>query len=539
MRKTTYLKTTLIAIAMVLTSLSAIGQEISIYSTDFESASGFAALTTYNNVTPAIFGSGSQTWSVVMGCVSATSPLTGTQSMQMRSYASNTTLGSLTMNFDLPYVTKVTFNAMSVLPVTSLNAYYSTDYGVTWSSATAISIATTKTAYTFNISATGAYKAVRIKIEQPTNNVASGRLYIDDVNIYGMTPTTPIAATPSISVASGKYISQQNVIISSATNGASIYYTTDGTIPTNASTLYTTQIAVNSSQTIKAIAYATGDDPSLLSITTYTFPTNVSGISGLKTADVNGFYKLTSEAILTYQAPATYAKPKFVQDANAGIMIYDSNAKITTTYNQYDGITGLIGTLSLYNGMLEFVPVSDPGAATSTGNTVIPQVVTLATLANYPSQLVKINNVSITGSGNFAATTVYTINDGTAGKLRTAYVLADLPYIGTAIPQVNQNITGISYNYSTTETDIVPRTSADMVNTTVTAVNQVSTNSGIYASKGNVVFSAKAGENVEIYNAVGQKLIQTKTVEGLNSIQVSSKGVMLVRVDNRIAKVIL
>jgi hypothetical protein len=436
-------------------------------------------------------------------------------------------------------MSQVLFNAMAVSPVTSLNAYYSTDYGVTWSSATAINIATSKTSYTFNISATGAYKAVRVKIEQPTNNVASGRLYIDDVNIYGMTPSTPIVATPSISVASGKYISQQNVTITSTTTGASIYYTTDGTIPTNTSTLYTTPIVVTSSQTIKAIAYATGSDPSLLSITTYTFPTNVSGISGLKTADVNGFYRLTSEAILTYQAPATYAKPKFVQDANAGIMIYDSNSKITSTYNQYDGITGLIGTLSLYNGLLEFVPVSDPGAATSTGNTVTPQVATLATLANYPSQLVKINNVSITGTGNFAATTAYVINDGTAGKLRTAYVVADLPYIGTAIPQVNQNITGISYNYSSTETDIVPRTSADMVNTTLTSVNQASTNSGIYASKGNVVFSANAGETVEIYNAVGQKLIQMRAVEGLNLIPISTKGVILVRVDNRIAKVIL
>lgn len=74
---------------------------------------------------------------------------------------------------------------------------------------------------------------------------------------------------------------------------------------------------------------------------------------------------------------------------------------------------------------------------------------------------------------------------------------------------------------------------------TVTSVKQASVNSGIYASNGKVVFSAKAGETVEIYNAVGQKLVSELAVEGLNTIPATAKGILLVKVGNRIAKVIL
>jgi hypothetical protein len=55
----------------------------------------------------------------------------------------------------------------------------------------------------------------------------------------------------------------------------------------------------------------------------------------------------------------------------------------------------------------------------------------------------------------------------------------------------------------------------------------------------NLIFSATAGESVEVYNSVGQKLVQKPAVEGQNSIPVSAKGVVLVKVGNRLAKVML
>ena len=43
-----------------------------------------------------------------------------------------------------------------------------------------------------------------------------------------------------------------------ATNGAAIYYSTDGFTPTTGSTLYNAPLTVSSSETLKAIAVATG-----------------------------------------------------------------------------------------------------------------------------------------------------------------------------------------------------------------------------------------------------------------------------------------
>src|SRR3989449_945062 len=65
-------------------------------------------------------------------------------------------------------------------------------------------------------------------------------------------------ATPTISPAGGTYSGGQTVTLSDATSGATIYYTTDGSTPTTASTRYTGPIAVSQTTTLKAMAAASG-----------------------------------------------------------------------------------------------------------------------------------------------------------------------------------------------------------------------------------------------------------------------------------------
>src|SRR5206468_875927 len=88
------------------------------------------------------------------------------------------------------------------------------------------------------------------------------------------------AAAPAFSLAAGAYSSAQSVTLST-TAGASIRYTTNGSTPTQTSgTLYTGAIAVNTTTTIKAIAYQSNWADSAVVSATYTItPLAVSSIT--------------------------------------------------------------------------------------------------------------------------------------------------------------------------------------------------------------------------------------------------------------------
>ena len=85
---------------------------------------------------------------------------------------------------------------------------------------------------------------------------------------YTITP--PVAATPTFSPAAGTYTQTQMVTISDTTAGATIYYTTNGTTPTTASAQYGGPISVTSTETIEAMAIATGYSQSATATAAYT-----------------------------------------------------------------------------------------------------------------------------------------------------------------------------------------------------------------------------------------------------------------------------
>ncbi|HWR16996.1 MAG TPA: chitobiase/beta-hexosaminidase C-terminal domain-containing protein [Terriglobales bacterium] len=86
--------------------------------------------------------------------------------------------------------------------------------------------------------------------------IASGGGY---GNSWPTTATVTInAVAPVITPSVGVFTSPQTVTITSSSPGASIYYTTNGTTPTEASTLYTGPFTVSSTTTVKAIAAGGG-----------------------------------------------------------------------------------------------------------------------------------------------------------------------------------------------------------------------------------------------------------------------------------------
>lgn len=64
-------------------------------------------------------------------------------------------------------------------------------------------------------------------------------------------------------------------------------------------------------------------------------------------------------------------------------------------------------------------------------------------------------------------------------------------------------------------------------------------NLNVWTSNGKINFNASAGEMVEVYNTLGQRLYNAAATDGQNEIPVAVKGIAIVKVGNRVGKVIL
>jgi AraC-like DNA-binding protein len=105
--------------------------------------------------------------------------------------------------------------------------------------------------------------------------IANGKVYVATFSyvlaVYGL--LTPRLPAPTFSPGRGGYSSPQQVSLSSTTPGASIRYTTDGSLPSETvGTLWVpgNPITVSTTTTINAIAYESGYGDSLVSTASYT-----------------------------------------------------------------------------------------------------------------------------------------------------------------------------------------------------------------------------------------------------------------------------
>jgi len=99
------------------------------------------------------------------------------------------------------------------------------------------------------------------------NNTAGSRGYLNDLWKY--VAVTP-AAEPAFSPVAGTYTAAQTVTITDTTPNATIYFTTDGSTPTTSSTVYSSPITVSSTETLNAIATASGYSTSPIASALYT-----------------------------------------------------------------------------------------------------------------------------------------------------------------------------------------------------------------------------------------------------------------------------
>ncbi len=392
------------------------------------------------------------------------------------------------------------------------------------------------TVHTFQVSDINVEGDVVIEIQHITGGTNNRQLILDNItwSAYGDTPSVGF---PTFSHQSGNYFDPISVTITSSTEGAQIYYTVNGEEPTQTSTLYTQAIPIEEDTVLKARAFKEDYLPSLVATANYVFLTavDVPDLATLKASiQDETIYRVTGEVVLSFQQ--SFRNWKFVQDDSAGILIDDNSGVITTNYNVRDGITGLTGTISTYENMFQFVPVKDPGAASSHLNIIYPTVITIENFNNdwqlYQSMVVTLEDVSFAdadGTTVFANGTAYELGDeNDSVNFRTSFF--DVDYIGEIIPSGTMNVTGIP-NYRAEGNFLTSRDLADLytnISADLPVVSEKVVLKGNYPNPFNpsttIAFYLPTDSNIDlsIYNTKGQlvrKLHSGLTTAGNHQIE--------------------
>ncbi len=267
--------------------------------------------------------------------------------------------------------------------------------------------------------------------------------------------------------------------------------------------------------------------------------TQVANLTDLRAGTLGDYYEITGEVILTAGEKFSSYLKAFVQDANAGIMIYDRHDVIDPTqYSIYDGITGLKGKLTEYRGTLELIPTVDPGPSSS-GNTVTPQTVTLSDYKNnredYESELIKIVSVQIDPDNDtqFQLNHNYDLYDANDTiVLRVIFTALE----GKTIPTDALDVTGIGGEYRG-NSQIYPRDENDLEQAQSIIKNEIP-GLRVYPNPvtNGVVFIQtpdNEAKKVEII-AISGKTVYSATLDANGKIRISLEpGVYMIKVIER------
>ena len=324
-------------------------------------------------------------------------------------------------------------------------------------------------------------------------------------------------ATPTFSIAAGTYEEAQSVTIACETEGAEIYYTTDGTEPSSESTKYAGAIAIEETTTVKAVAIKDGESSAVASAT-YTFPTIYKTIAAFMEANTTGYLNLTGAQVV-YIDDAK--KNIYVRDASGAIDLFN-NSGFSTSLKTGDILKGTInGKYSPYKNLPEIANIADISKLTATDNqTVVAKVIdgTTEAIAANLCDLVKIENTEITESSS-----KYYVGDDSNIQLFDNFKVG---YTVTAGQSVD--VSGIATIYDKTY-ELFPRFESDIVYLASSESVSIAskTGYGTFASDHDLDFSGTDAIKVFYATVEGTTLTFhqiTKVAAGTGVLLVSAEG---------------
>jgi hypothetical protein len=448
-------------------------------------------------------------------------------------------------------------------PATNFTVEYSTDGGTNWTTSSTINASVTSDSDWKNINGIVNSSNANVKIRIKSNGTTE-RIMVDDFTWTApTTDPTLVISSPSngsiyspITTSANISLSISNFVVGNPGAGIDghIHYTVNGAQTMKYDTAPIALTGLTPGTYVVVVTLVDNNHTAIVPAVgvTVTFTVDsfvtVADLAALRAhVAANGagkYYQVSSSPVVTYTR--TTRNQKYVQDTSGGILIDDNVTApgvITTSLTAGDAISGLKGQSVLFSGLLQITPLTNVTIASS-GNTVTPQVVTIAqlnsavTAATYESELVQINGVTFdTTTANFPLSTDFAASFNlTIGTdvltFRTAFSEAN--YMGTAKPTSATNIIALVGRFNTaaqvtsrSTTDLnapLSSSSFDNINGLTMYPNPLSGNT-LYLTS-----TANAAMSVQIFDLLGKEVLKATVVNNTVNVAKLTTGVYVVKI---------
>ena len=192
-------------------------------------------------------------------------------------------------------------------------------------------------------------------------HIAQAGFYQFTINASGktftITRTLPQVEKPKITPNGGNFAASQTVTITTTTDGASIYYTTDESEPSAENgTLYEGELTLSANTTLKAIAVKDGMRPSEVATATFT-KTGIDDLAGVIALGAGKNFTFVGNVVVTFKG--TYGNHTLVglrdvsqnnANGHGGGVFHNTATDLTVGQVLQPGWTG---KTNVYNGLTQ------------------------------------------------------------------------------------------------------------------------------------------------------------------------------------------